>query len=144
MPESQCIKDPREAACPCFQKSSMITLLAIFQELYISVGRWCVSFINLKPRSLWKSFFFVWSNCSRTTPYVPPHLQFMSNDLKCRDRWQGNSMAFNIFMEKKKKPFPWERIESLLEMSNSCSIRSAALYTPQMVPACRPASLWWQ
>lgn len=41
------------------------------------------------------------SNCRRTTPYFPPHFQFMSNDLKCRDRWQDNSMTFNNFKEKK-------------------------------------------
>lgn len=67
----------------------------------------------------------------------------MSNDLKCRDRWQGNSMTFNNF-NKKKKPFPWERIKPLLEMSNSSSKRSAAFYTPQIFPACRPAPPWWQ
>lgn len=39
MPESEYIKDHQEATCPCLQKSSMITLLAVFQELYISVGR---------------------------------------------------------------------------------------------------------
>lgn len=68
IPESKRIKDPRDAVCPCWQKSRMITLLAIFQELCISGGRWCVSFFNLK---LGEIPFFVWPNCSWTTPYFP-------------------------------------------------------------------------
>lgn len=100
MPESECIKDPWEAACPFVQKSSMITLLVIFQKLYISVGRWCVSFFTLKPITFRNPFLAI----AGELPHIyAPHFQFMSNDLKCRDKSQVNSMTFNNL---KKRLFP--------------------------------------
>lgn len=137
MPESECIKDPWEAACPFVQKSSMITLLVIFQKLYISVGRWCVSFFTLKPITFRNPFLAI----AGELPHIyAPHFQFMSNDLKCRDKSQVNSMTFNNL---KKKAFPCKRIEPLLETSISSPRRSAA-FQPLMFTPCRAALPWWQ
>lgn len=70
------------------------------------------------------------------------HLQFISNDLKCRARWQTSSMTFSNFEKKIKNLLPGNAhfIELLFNISihpSKCTHkRTATLYVPQTLPAC--------
>lgn len=79
------------------------SLINLSGAVYFSWKVVCVLFslFYLKLKSYWIKLqisFFVWSNCWWTTFYF----QFISNDLKCTDRWKGDSMTFNNFLKKKK------------------------------------------
>lgn len=56
--------------------------------------------------------------------FPPPYFKFMSNDLKCRDRWQGNSVTF-----KKKRIFPGKEWSPWWNCPTHCP-KGALPFTP--------------